>query len=476
MSQAQIIAFLPIMATTAVGLIVMLLVAVKRSHTSVFIATIVGLGLSFLTIFIALPLAPQQVTALIVIDRFSLFYFGLIIASTLAIAFLSHGYLIRRPVRKEEYYILLVFAAVGGEVLAAASHYASFFLGLEILGISLYGMIAYERDSLVGIEAGVKYLILAAVSSAFILFGMAMIYLETGSLEFSTLFARPGSAFSTLSLIGFGMITVGVGFKLAVVPFHLWTPDVYQGAPAPVTAFVATVSKGAMFALLVRYFVELDLYRFSSVFLVFSVIAGLSILVGNILALLQNNVKRVLAYSSIAHLGYLLVALLASGSRGVSAVNFYLVAYFITNIGAFGVVAYLSEREKEAEMIEDYHGLAWRRPWLAGVFTAMLLSLAGIPLTVGFIGKFFIIAAGAGARLWTLLFVLVAGSIISFFYYLRIMIAMFREREGAAPPARASFSLPGGVALSVLTLLLVWLGVYPTPLVAMIQRVTAVLF
>ena len=475
MNGHDITALLPIIVTTAVAVIVMLILAFRRNHTLIFAATVIGLAVSLASVFIALPYAPRAVTTLIVIDRFVLFYIALILAATLVIAFLSYGYLVRQSQRREEYYILLVLAAVGSEVLAASSHYASFFLGLEILSISLYGLIAYERGTLAGIEAGIKYLILAAVSSAFILFGMAMIYLETGTLQFYVLLTNHASAFATLSLVGFAMITVGVGFKLALVPFHLWTPDVYQGAPAPVTAFVATVSKGAMFALLVRYFVQLDLYRYASVVAVFSVIAALSIVVGNVLALLQDNVKRLLAYSSIAHLGYLLVALLASGPRGVSAVNFYLVAYFVTNLGAFGVVAYLSESEKEAEMMDDYRALAWRRPWLSGVFTAMLFSLAGIPLTAGFIGKFFIIAAGAGAQLWALLIVLVIGSVISFFYYLRIVIVMFREREPTAP-GRPSFSLLGGIALSALTLLLVWLGIYPAPLVAMIDSVTAALF
>jgi len=275
--------------------------------------------------------------------------------------------------------------------------------------------------------------------------------------------------------VGFALVVVGVGFKLAVVPFHFWTPDVYQGAPAPVAAFVATVSKGAMFALLLRYFIRLDLYRYASIVIAFSFVAGLSIVVGNLLALFQTNVKRVLAYSSIAHLGYLLVALLASGPRGASAVSFYLTAYFVTNLGAFGIVAHLSKSEEDAEELSTYQGLAWSNPWVAGVFTAMLLSLAGIPLTAGFVGKFFIVAAGAGSGLWTLLIVLVIGSIISFFYYLRIVIAMFREVPSPAQ-SYPSFSLLGGIALSGLTLVLVWLGIYPTPLVGLLRAVTGALF
>jgi len=474
MSSNQLLALMPIIVSSAAALVVMVLTAIHRNHVLIFTVTAVLLAAALASVVVAIPVIPRDVTSLIVVDRYGLFYIGLILAATLVLVFLSYGYLKRQSQRREEYYILLILAAVGSEVLACASNYVSFFLGLEILSISLYGLVAYERDTLNGIEAGLKYLILAGVSSAFILFGLALIYAEQGSLQFASILATRGSSFGILSLVGFGLVTVGVGFKLAVVPFHLWTPDVYQGAPAPATAFVATVSKGAIIAFLLRYFIQLNLYQYPSVMITFSLIAGASILVGNILGLLQNNVKRILAYSSIAHLGYFLVALLAGGTAAVSSVTFYLVAYFITNLGAFGVVAYLSESgEQEAEMIEDYRGLAWRHPWIAGVFTAMLLSLASIPLTAGFIGKVFIMTAAAGARLWALLIVLVIGSVISIFYYFRILIAMFRREEGVVAPTYPSFSLLGGIALSVLTILLVWFGVYPTTIVNVIGGLTS---
>lgn len=469
MSSSQFIAMLPILLSSASALIVMILTAIRRNHVLIFTVTAVLLSASLGSVFVALRVIPLDVTTLLVVDRFGLFYIALILAATLVLVFLSFGYLKRQAQRREEYYILLILAAVGSEVLACASNYASFFLGLEILSISLYGLVAYERDTLTGIEAGLKYLILAGVSSAFILFGLALVYAEQGTLQFASVLATRGSAFGILALTGFGLVVVGIGFKLAVVPFHLWTPDVYQGAPAPATAFVATVSKGAIVAFLLRYFVQLNLYQYPAVMISFSIIAGASILVGNILGLLQNNVKRILAYSSIAHLGYFLVALLASGTAAVSSVTFYLVAYFITNLGAFGVIAYLSESgEREAENIDDYRGLAWRHPWLAGVFTAMLLSLASIPLTAGFVGKIFIMTAAAGARLWALLIILVVGSVISIFYYFRIIVAMFRTEEGVVAPTYPSFSLLGGIALSALTILLVWFGVYPTTIVNVI--------
>jgi NADH-quinone oxidoreductase subunit N len=277
-----------------------------------------------------------------------------------------------------------------------------------------------------------------------------------------------------LLLTGMGMLVVGIGFKLAVVPFHMWTPDIYEGAPAPVTAFVATVSKGSMFALLLRFFTPLDIHAYNPLFVVFALIAIASMLVGNLLALLQNNVKRILAYSSIAHLGYLLVAFLAGGSLAVTAVTFYVVAYFVAMLGAFGTVSVLSGCDRDADRVADYRGLFWRRPWLAGIFTSTLLSLAGIPLTAGFVGKFYLVAAGVGSALWPLVIILVVTSAVGLFYYLRLVAAMYMQppREEVSVVA-SSLSLAGSLVLAALMLLLVWLGVYPAPFIDMIQATAA---
>jgi NADH-quinone oxidoreductase subunit N len=268
---------------------------------------------------------------------------------------------------------------------------------------------------------------------------------------------------------GLAMIIIGLGFKLAVVPFHLWTPDVYEGAPAPVTAFVATVSKGAVFALVLRYFSVVDIHTHRPLFVIFTIIAIASMFTGNLLALLQSNVKRILAYSSISHLGYLLVTLLASGATAVTAAAFYLTAYFITTLGAFGVVTVLSEKDRDADSMDDYRGLAWRRPWLAGVFTAMLLSLAGIPLTAGFIGKFTVVAAGVGSALWLLVIILTVNSAIGLYYYLRIIVALYL-RTGEEKATGPELSRTGSAVLSGLTILLIWLGVYPGPVIELIKK------
>jgi len=447
----------------------MLIIAVRRNHTLTMALTLLADAAAFAFLFVAVRSVPRRVAALVIMDGYSLFYMGLIFAASFVVVLLSYSYLENHREQCEEFYLVLLLATLGSAVLVASTHFVSFFLGLEILSVSLYVLIAYQRSSQRGIEAGVKYLILAAASSAFLLFGMALVYADLGTMELARLsLLISGKSPSTLVLSGLAMIIVGVGFKLAVVPFHMWTPDVYEGAPAPVTAFIATVSKGGMFALLMRYFSQLGLHDSGSLFLLFAVVAVASMFAGNLLALLQTNVKRILAYSSIAHLGYLLVALLAGGSIGTAAVTYYLVAYFVTMLGAFGVVTMLSV-EREADALSDYQGLFWQRPWLAVVFAASLLSLAGIPLTAGFIGKFYIIAAGVGSALWWLVFILVVNSGIGLFYYLRIVVAMYKDAPREGQVTVPSLSLTGSVALAALTLLLVWLGVYPATLIHTVQ-------
>jgi NADH-quinone oxidoreductase subunit N len=272
-------------------------------------------------------------------------------------------------------------------------------------------------------------------------------------------------------LLGTALIIVGVGFKLAVVPFHMWTPDVYEGAPAPATALLATVSKGAVFALVLRYFAGMDFQSNGGAMALFSTVAIASMVVGNMLALLQNNVKRILAYSSIAHLGYLLVAFVATGPLALIAVAFYLAAYFVTTLGAFGVITVLSKPGQDRGSLEDYRSLGRQSPWLAGVFTAMVLSLAGIPLTAGFMAKFSVMAAGIGSALWLLVTVLVVTSIMGLYYYLRVIVVMYgppgQRWNGEADSCGGSRA--AHVVLAVLVILLLWMGVYPSSLVTIIE-------
>ncbi len=464
-----------IVAAAAVGLLLM--AALRRNEGVAAAWTVAALVLAAFAIR-WVNASDRQVTPLLIIDDYSLFYFALIFLATAVTAALSYVYWRGQSEPVEEYYILLLCATLGAGVIAASTHFVSFFLGLELLSVSLYALIAYSRRSELGTEAALKYLVLAAGSASFLLFGMALVYAETGTMQFTRIAtAIPGVhgvGRTTLS-IGLALMTVGLGFKLALVPFHLWTPDVYEGAPAPVAAFIATVSKGAVFALLLRYFSQINIQEYASLDLAFTIIAVASMFCGNLLALLQNNVKRILAYSSIAHLGYLLVAFLSSGPLASVAVAFYLASYFVTSLGAFGVITVLSRAGDEPDTIDDYRGLVWRRPWVAAVFIAMLMSLAGIPLTAGFIGKFYLVAAGANSARWLLVFALVSNSTIGLFYYLRIVRALIdepdNEQNRATDPPPVDWS--GASILAFLTFALIAIGVYPAPLIQWAQRLVS---
>lgn len=473
MSESDIVSLLPHLVLTLGAVLVMMVIAVRRTHFSVYILT----SLTFIAALYFLPdseTLPHNVGVLFVVDGLGVFNTALIILAALAVAVMSYAYFDSREERTGEYYMLFILATFGACVMVISGHFASFFLGLEILSVSLYGMIAYLRKHERSDEAGIKYLILAAFSSAFLLFGMALIYASTGDMSFHGL-SGYFAAFDELPLLvtaGLGLIVVGAGFKLSVVPFHMWTPDVYEGSPAPVAAFISTVSKGATMILLVRFFLAIDGFRFPVVLTIFTIISIASMVVGNILALRQQNVKRILAYSSIAHLGYLLVAFIAADELGVEAVNFYLVAYFATMLGAFGVVTVLSDRNGDAELLDDYRGLLWRRPGPASVFVVTLLSLAGIPLTAGFVAKFYLLASGVGTNQWLLVILLVVNSIVGLFYYIRIVAVMFDStREGAARPAGYVGNL---AALLILAVLLVWFGVSPQGIIDVIRGLVAV--
>jgi NADH-quinone oxidoreductase subunit N len=475
MNNSDLSALLPLIVIATTVIVVMFVIAFFRHHRLTTVLTLAGLAIAGASLAVVFPVMPRRITPLLILDHYGLFYTGLILVASFAVTAFSYSYFEIHEGHREEFYLLILLATLGCVVLAGSMHFASLFLGVEILSVSLYALVAYLRHRDSSIEAGLKYLILAALSSAFTLFGMALVYAEIGSMDFTQIAAHAeSSAASGLPFTaGLAMIVIGLGFKLAVVPFHLWTPDVYEGAPAPVTAFVSTVSKGAVFAVVLRFFRMMGVPISGTIFVIFTIIAIASMFTGNLLALFQSNVKRVLAYSSISHLGYLLVTLLASGTMAATAAAFYLSAYFITSLGAFGVVTVLSGNERDADSVDDYRGLAWRRPWLAGVFTAMLLSLAGIPLTAGFIGKFYVAAAGVGSGLWLLVIILTVNSALGLYYYLRIIVPMYTigKSEMIATPR---LSLSGSVMLAGLTILLVWLGVYPVPLIQLIQKLVQI--
>jgi NADH-quinone oxidoreductase subunit N len=465
-SPADLVALLPLLILGGTSVLAMSVIAFRRSHLLIAAITAASLLGTLVSLWPAATASPRQVTDLLLVDRYALFFTGLVTAATLVIVLFSYRYFEKKDMRPEELYVLLLVATAGACVLVSASHFASFFLGLELLSVSLYALNAYLHTERLSLEAGLKYLVLAASSTAFLLFGMALMYAQLGTMSFAKMaHLADGAATDPLLMAGLALTLTGFGFKLGLVPFHLWTPDVYQGAPAPVTALVATVSKGAVFALLLRYFHGTGVG--GGVFVGLSAVAVASMLFGNLLALFQDNVKRILAYSSIAHMGYVLVAFLAGGELAGQAVMFYLAAYFVTTLVALGVVTALSERDRDADLLSDYTGLFWRSPATAGVMAAAMLSLAGIPLTAGFLAKFYIVAAGASVAAWWLVIVLVVTSVLGLYYYLRVVVTLFSEESPVQSHRR--ISVGDGLLLAVLTLLLLWMGTYPGPFLNLVR-------
>lgn len=464
MSELQIYALLPFMLLAAASIVVILLIAFRQSHTVIQVVGFFMMCAVIGAMAYVRDSLPVEVPPLLMIDGFAALFTGLIIFSVLVVGLLSFIYFEEREENPKEYYILLFLCTLGAAVLTISRHFVSFFIGLELLSVSLYALIAYLRTRNNAVEAGLKYLVLAALSSAFLLFGMALIYMEAGSMDFGTVAQRIGSSSSVLFVTGIGLMIVAIGFKLALVPFHLWAADVYQGAPAPVTALIATVSKIGVFAVLLRFGLTVQLDTQSLTFTIFAVLAIISMIAGNFLALQQQNMKRLLAYSSIAHFGYLLVAFLPGNNAGVEAAVFYLLAYSITILAAFGIVTVLSTQQRDAEELYQYRGLFWRSPVMAVVLTVALLSLAGIPLTAGFIGKFMLLTTGVEEKLWAPVFVLVATSVVGVYYYLRVISALFAEapettRRGTI--LHPFFYAATYVVLVVLVILLFWTGVFP---------------
>lgn len=486
MIAADWIALLPLLVLSAALTVLLLVVSFWRNHAVAAGLTVISFAATLAVIPTMLPVLPRQVTPLLWLDRYAAFFYALFAAAGLLTALLSYRYLQRRRGDLEEYYVLLVTATIGAMTMASAAHFASFLLGLEILSLSLYVLVGYPEEHHAPLEAALKYLLLSGVASTTLLFGMALIYLQTGTLEFAALarVLRVANDTSLYLIVGNALILAGIAFKLSLVPFHMWTPDVYEGAPAPISGYLATVGKGAMFALALRYVADSGALASPSLFFAVSAVAVLSMVVGNLLALLQQNVKRILAYSSIAHLGYLLIALLvvsAAGNPalGTEAALVYLAAYFAMTLGAFAVVTAASTAEagRDADSVADFEGLFWRRPLLAASFAVMLLSLAGIPMTLGFIAKFYLFAAGVEGTLWILLWALIVGSGIGLFYYLRIIFAMTRHSEETVDASVRESGPLGSIAdrsaVIALTLVLLAFGVYPMPLIEIARDAVA---
>lgn len=469
----NLLALSPLIITATTAVMVMLAIAFKRHHFFNATLTVIGLNVALISVFWIAQNGslPQYATEVLVVDMYSLFYIALILICALACVTLTYNYVDSHPGNREEIYLLLLLSTCGAIVLATSTHFAGLFIGLELLSVPLFGLVGYSFQRERSMEASAKYLILSAFSTAFMLFGMALLYAQTGDLSYGAIHKALADAdgIPMIAWAGAALIFVGLGFKLSLVPFHLWTPDVYEGSPAPVGAYLATVSKIAVFAAFLRLVQELPLMNFGAMTHVLVLVALLSIIGGNLLALMQTNVKRMLGYSSVAHFGYLLIAVIANLRLEEPTVAIYLVTYAVTNIVAFGVLVQLSSPYKgaDADTLAHLRGLFWSRPILAAVMTVAMLSMAGIPLTAGFIGKFHLMLIGVGAREWLLLGALVVGSAIGLYYYLRLMVTLYMASPGMrrhdAPMNWGRTT--GGIMLILAAILVVVMGVLPEQLI-----------
>ncbi len=473
MTVSKLMALAPILLLSLTIIVLVLHASLKRDHKSAWYISALGLMITLWGTYFASEYA-QQVTVLIKVDQWGLLFTGLIVVSTLTTLAISRDVFLSEGNRKEEYYLLILLSTLGAIVLCQSSHIVSLLLGMELMGIAVYAMIAFPEDDALPLEASIKYLILSACASAMLLFGFALLYSATGDLSFAGIGSKVGSAYESNSMLvvaGTAMVLSGIGFKLSLVPFHMWTPDVYEGAPTPVTNFLATVSKGAMFVALTRLVLDGQFYQFPSLMFVLTLISVGSMLVGNLLALRQENVKRLLAYSSIAHFGYLLMVIIGFSSfketeeilgLGRDALTFYLAAYILSTLAAIVVVANVAN-EKKAH-IDAFTGLFWKQPIQAATLMVAMLSFAGIPLTAGFMGKFYLITLGLDAGLWLLLSGLIIGSAIGIYYYLRLIFAMSSPLGDLPVPAKQRLSWRDALAF-ILLLSVLYMGSWPQPFI-----------
>ncbi len=439
--------------------------------------TIVGAGIALVvsiqmlqagevgTTFIKVSEVDPEAEGMFKVDSYSLFFNIIFLVSTILVTLISLSYLGRDDRKQGPYYLLILLATLGMMLMAAGNELIIVFLGLELMSLSLYVLAGYFRDSPASSEAGMKYLLLGAFASAFFLYGIALIYGAIGTTSIPDIADNlTADSKSPLLFAGVFLLIVGFGFKVAIVPFHQWAPDVYEGAPTTIAAFISAGPKAAGFAAFLRIFMEALPVITQEWNMVLVVLAMLTMTVGNVIAIAQTNIKRMLAYSSIAHAGYVLIGLAAANKTGTSSAIMYLLIYCVMNIGAFGAVILAKTADGESLMISDYAGLGFKKPLLGMLMSLMLLSLAGFPPTAGFVGKFYIFKSAVEAGHYWLVIVGAINTAIAAFYYLRVVVTMYmREPEDELEFNPYPATLVIGLVLAAIGVLL--LGILPSLIV-----------
>jgi NADH-quinone oxidoreductase subunit N len=426
-----------------------------RNKTLLVFISLVGLLMTAISAFAKNPIPAYSFNDSYIVDHLSLFFICIFTISSALAILLSVEYNEREGIRAGEYYALILFCTIGMILLASSTDMIMIFLGIEIVSICLYVLAGIRRGDLKSNEAALKYFMLGAFATGFLLYGMTLVYGSTGStnlFEIAEVVKNPAAQSNPLLLMGLVLLIIGFGFKVASVPFHMWAPDVYQGAPTPVTAFMAVGPKAAAFAAFFRVFAEAFPELAPSWEVLLSTVAVLSMFFGNLGAIMQTNIKRMLAFSSISHAGYIMMAVIAKSSLGSSSLLFYMLTYTFVTFGIFGIIIILGRKGEENLEMKDYSGLAYKHPVLALSMTVFLLSLGGLPPFAGFIAKFYIFSAAIQEGLITLVIFAVLNSAISFYYYLKVIIFMYMKDQ------EKEFN----ISLTPLTLFVVFIGVIAT--------------
>ena len=472
---------LPELIWSGFGVLVMLLQPFVRSRQFFTFIALLGSLAGTLAAFAALVHGGPGFSGLVQSDAFSFFFRLLVGTVSFLVVLAAEPYLDREKLPIAEFYALLFFATAGMGVLASAQELLTGFIGLEMSSISSYVLAGYRRDSLKSSESAMKYFLLGSFATAFFLYGIALVYGATGTTMLGKMAEADASASGTLLKLGLAMILIGLGFKVAAAPFQVWTPDVYEGAPTPVTALFSAGPKAAAFALLLRIFATVPAAT-QYWFWAFWVLAALTMFAGNLGALVQTNMKRLLAYSSIAHAGYILVAFAAVTSMAqngaaeaapaYAAVLFYLMSYALVKLGAFTIVSQLGGFGEKNLSLDDYAGLSQRQPFVAAMLSIYLLSLLGLPVTAGFFGKFYIFKAAVNSHLISLAVLMAVNSVIGAYYYLRVIVVMYMREPSAEAVAAGPVAFPLGVnaVLVVAFVGTILFGLYPNPVINFILR------
>lgn len=457
---ADLIKTSPILALTALALLVLFLEALlKRSEDVVPTVTLIGLGVCIVFSVGTFGQDGIAFSGMVKVGGLTNFFNILFLIATGLTVLISVSYLRRAEINFGEYYCMVLFAAIGMMLIAASNDLMIIFLGIELMSLSLYVLAGFMRKQLKSNESALKYFILGAFATGFLLYGIALLYGAAGSTRFEVIAAKfPQLTNDFFFWVGTGMLLIGFSFKVAAVPFHMWAPDVYEGAPTTVTAFMSTAGKAAAFSAVVLIFFHVFEAGNAKLTSVLSVLSAATMIVGNLIAISQQNLKRMLAYSSIAHAGYILAGVAAGNELAHSGILYYLTVYTFMNIGAFGVLSVLERQEERNLTFEEYAGLGFRKPFVAALMTIFMVSLSGIPPFAGFFGKYYVFAAAVEANLTWLAIVGVLTSAISVYYYLRLVVYMyFRESESAVLPEVSKLSLTGltfcAVAVFVLGIL-----------------------